>query len=144
MNLEDIRAELANLPDEVLSKPDTLFPVVLDYYQSSRIEGTSLEDDGDMLLFQWGSFDWGQGQWFEVDLTRQAIEADAEDGSIQQLRCTFRYESGDFSDIEAGNRWCYSPNEVEDFRLFVIGSATVRRASELTHTSLEIQIENAE
>jgi hypothetical protein len=29
----------------------------------------------DMLLYQWGSYDWGNGRYFEVNITRQFIEA---------------------------------------------------------------------
>ncbi|MET0857780.1 MAG: hypothetical protein ABWY27_13580, partial [Telluria sp.] len=32
----------------------------------------------DMLLYQWGSYDWGSGKYFEINITRQFVEAELE------------------------------------------------------------------
>lgn len=48
---------------------------------------------GDMLLFQWGTYDWGSGRRFELSITRQFIENDQQDDcAISQLSLTFKFE----------------------------------------------------
>lgn len=44
-----------------------------------------------MLLFEWGTFDWGDGPRFEVDITRHFIFGEGEDENIWQLwiKCQF-------------------------------------------------------
>ena len=144
MKLTDIQERISALPEEVLARPEKLFPVILEFYEDARIDDTSLEEDGDMLLFQWGSYDWGQGPSFELDLTRQAIPAGTEDPPILQLQCTYRYEPAYFQNVVPGNQWCYSPHELAEFRSFVLGSEAMRRAAGLTPASMDILLEDAE
>ena len=40
-------------------------------YRSASADGCDISSDGDMLLFPWGTFDWGDGDYFEIDVTRQ-------------------------------------------------------------------------
>lgn len=53
--------------------------LMLDFYSDERAEGCQIEEDGDMLLFQWGVYDWGEREHFEVNITRQFIEIGRED-----------------------------------------------------------------
>ena len=43
---------------------DALF----DFYRDNRADGAVFEqhDDADMLLFQWGTYDWGEGEHFSL------------------------------------------------------------------------------
>jgi hypothetical protein len=136
-----MEAMLATAP-ELRASPVTLFPMVLELYGRERIDRTAIDEDGDMLLFQWGVFDWGEGPRFEIDLTRQVIipEDDDEeaDQEIQQLRCTFRYEPEQFEDLLCGNRWCQTPEDLDAFRAFVHGSEALRRAS--LQTAVELRV----
>jgi hypothetical protein len=77
-----------------------------------------------MLLFQWGTYDWGQGEHFQLDLTRQLILNDeAEDEDIWQLSLTFLFDPvGDLKAVGAGNEWCQSPHALAQFRDRVRGS----------------------
>jgi hypothetical protein len=49
---------------------------MLDFYRNTRADDCSLDDDGDMLLFQWGTSDWGKGPEFDLGITRQFIRGD--------------------------------------------------------------------
>ena len=91
---------------------------MFEFYRSTRAADCSLEHDGDMLLFQWGTYDWGKGRHFELDITRQFIRdsGDDDDDDIWQLSLRFLFEP---NDLEPGNRWCRTPHELEDFARFV-------------------------
>jgi len=96
---------------------------MLDFYRQGRAEECLIDADGDMLLFQWGTYDWGEGESFEFDITRQLTVGDGEDEDIFQLSLTFKFEpTAPLRQLGAGNRWCHSPEELEEFRKFIYGS----------------------
>ena len=55
---------------------------MLAFYESMRFDDVDLAADGDMLLYQWGTYDWGRGASFEFDITRQLILGAGEDEDI--------------------------------------------------------------
>jgi hypothetical protein len=93
---------------------------MLSFYESVLPTGCTNEN-GDMLLFQWGTYDWGDGTRFEINITRQFIESAAEDDdAISQLRLTFRFPPDkDTAALGNGNRWCHSRSEIHPFREFI-------------------------
>src|SRR5262245_56106917 len=50
--------------------------LMLEFYRSVPVSGLVPEAEADMLLVQWGVFDFGHGEWFEFDVTRQFLELD--------------------------------------------------------------------
>jgi hypothetical protein len=115
--------------------------LMLDFYRDVRVEGCPLEDDGDMLLFQWGTYDWGHGPLFEFDTTRQFGESALEgDDAISQLSFTFHFTpSAQIDLLGQGSRWCYTPEGLSDFAAFIASTAVYRtvaefRASKVTLT----------
>lgn len=110
--------------------------LMLSFYEEERVAGCEVDDDGDMLLYQWGTYDWGEGETFDFDITRQLIGPGGEDEDIFQLSLTFRFAPTiDSRAIESGNRWCSRPNEVELFRDFIHKSAALRAVvNQVPHT----------
>jgi hypothetical protein len=112
----------------------------LEFYRSVRATDLAKGPGSDMLLFQWGIFDWGKGENFEVDLTRQFITASAlGDDAISQLRCTaFFSPTPELRAIPMANRWCRSVTEVEPFAAFIHQSAAYRAVS--ARAPLQVQL----
>lgn len=97
--------------------PDQVVDVMLQLYADQRAENCPVEEDGDMLLYQWG--DYGSG--FEWNLTRQFItNEETDDDAISQLSVTLMFR--DVASIESGNYWCSSPDELGEFRKFILAS----------------------
>jgi hypothetical protein len=118
------RLQAAGLTVETLT-PSAGIDAMLAFYEDERADGCDPEQDGDMLLFQWGAYDWGGGPAFEVDITRQFLAEGADEP--RQLSLTFRYPPETAPpDDEPGNQWCDSPGRLTDFRQFVAGSEAVR------------------
>jgi hypothetical protein len=99
--------------------------------------------DGDMLFFQWGTYDWGSGLNFELNITRQFIEeAKQDDDAISQLSLTFRFEPSAESDaLKPGNLVCEGPQAatvVRDFALkhpaFTLVADHRPKSAELRHS----------
>jgi hypothetical protein len=99
--------------------------------------------DGDMLLFQWGTYDWGSGKHFELNITRQFIEEDAQDdAAISQLTLTYKFEStSELESITAGNlisEGARAANVIRDFatkhQTFVLVADQRPKLVELNHS----------
>ena len=112
---------------------------MLTYYADERAEGCPFEDDGDMLLFEWGTHDWGEGPAFEVAITRQLIVPDDENEEPRQLGLTFRFDPPIGDGVREGNRWCRSPDELAKFRRFVTRSAALKAVAQQSAVSVGLR-----
>jgi hypothetical protein len=68
------------------------------------------EREGDGLLAQYGTYDWGGGEHFELDITRQLSFADrhGEYAGMKQLHCSFWFEPTDeLRALGAGDVWSF-------------------------------------
>jgi hypothetical protein len=111
---------------------------MIEFYRSTRADDCDLDRDGDMLLFQWGTYDWGQGRRSELDITRQFIPAGREDEDIWQLSLTFLFDPN----LNANeNRWCMSPTELDDFVAFVGSRAAYLATADGTPVAVELDFE---
>jgi hypothetical protein len=106
--------------------------LMLTLYREQRAKGCSLAEDGDMLLFQWGPREKGQKELFEIDITRQFIETDYTDGAMRQLSLAFRFPMHErLRGLATSDRWCRTPDELDEFRNFIQESAAWKAAAEL-------------
>ena len=101
--------------------------LMLDFYRDIRADGCELDADGDMLLFQWGTYDFTGERSFQFDITRQFTIAEPEDedddSAMSQRSFTFHFApSPQLDALKNGNRWCMSPDELEDFEPFITDS----------------------
>jgi len=73
--------------------------------------------------------DWGDGEHFEMSLSRQLIYGD--DARPWQLKLTYAYEpTGEFRALGSENRWCGSPDGLAEFCEAVEGSAAYKTAAD--------------
>jgi len=120
------RIEQAGTPMSDLTLAEGI-RLMLAFYRDVRADNCKLDEDGDMLLFQWGG---GQGS-FECDITRQFIVTHSEDDepAMSQLSFTFHFASSpQFGAIKSGNHWCYAPDGLADFDTFINTSEVLRAA----------------
>ncbi len=116
------RAGHSGLP----STPSAGIEAMSAFYSEVRAQDVDLESNGDMLLFQWGAYDWGRGELFEVDITRQFIRGRGDDQDIWQLHLTYRFEPLEgLRLIGKGNRWCAKPADVPAFASFIRAHAAI-------------------
>ena len=127
------------------SPPSVGIQTMLSFYQDRRVDGCDPTSDGDMLLFQWGTYDWGEGERFELDLTRQVILPDEEDDdAIWQLHLTYRFPtSPKLASLESGDRWCSAPEEISEFEEWVKGMPAYTETANQRASSVLVQYECA-
>jgi|SRR5579859_564885 len=117
-----------------------LISAAIQFYTTKPATGLSDNASSDMLLFQYGCYDWGDGESFEIDLTRQFIIAEeTDDDAISQLHLTAYFEPDDeLRKVGASNLWCKSPDEVSAFRGAVFETAALAAAMKRKSTKLQI------
>jgi hypothetical protein len=101
---------------------DSGVSAMVNFYLSSRVDDVvDISDGGDMLVFQWGTYDWGNGPSFEYDLTRQFIvDGYDDDDALWQLSLTLRFKSDSRNEaIGRGDRWCREPSQIDVFKEFI-------------------------
>ncbi len=84
------------------------FEQAVSFYENVTADGIQSEPDADMLLYQWGTYDWlGAGETFQINLTRQFVASFAdEDETMSQLLLTFHYPTTDATiTLNSGERW---------------------------------------
>jgi hypothetical protein len=120
--VEAAGASLTNL------SPELGFALMLSFYERVPAAGCS-GPSADMLLFEWGTYDWGEGESFELSLSRQFIELDGDgEDAISQLRLVFNYKpTPDLAVLGEGNRWCEFPDQIQDFGQRIKASAAYQR-----------------
>ena len=97
---------------------------------------------GDTLLYEYGVFDWGRGENFDLKITRQIvfeftnpIEAD---DHIIQISLIFRYEPNSFKDLSIMTQWACDLPAQQDIEQFALASAGFLRASAMSPRSIEL------
>ncbi len=125
----------------------TVVESMLAFYVDVRAEDVDVVEGGDTLLFQWGSYDWGERPSFDYDLTRQFIinsGVDYDDDAFWQLSLTIHFDPGSETDaIGRGERWCEHPAEADDVRSFIEASAATAYARRSSPASVELRFEQA-
>jgi hypothetical protein len=125
--------------------PEHGIDAMMEFYRSVRADDCDIDADGDMLLFQWGTFDWGDGGEFELDITRQFIPLEEGAGEISQLSLTFRFEpDSDLDELGKGNAWCHHPNELPEFDRDLRSSDAYLAVCARTDGEVELAQENVE
>lgn len=138
MNLRSVRKRFLDRLHEAGTELAALTPAVgieamLRFYQEERVAHCPPDEDGDLLLFQWGVYDWGDGDHFELNISRQLMTA-AGDGNeaVRQLSLTFRYPAEPpLRKLGDGSQWCDDPDAVETFGAILRKSKPFQAVQEL-------------
>src|SRR6185295_268715 len=99
------------------------------FYAEQRAEGADLDQDGDMLLYQWGVYGWDEPETFQVDITRQFMVTGEDEPYQLQLICYYKPTDA-FRKISASNQWCPSPGELAQFRKYIEASEAFKAVAD--------------
>jgi hypothetical protein len=108
--------------------------VMLAFYRQVRATDCPLDEDGDMILFQWGAYDFGEGETYRYDITRQFILSGSEgNDGMSQLSLTVHFPVTDaLRALKRGNRWCPSPAQADVLEQFIRSHEASVTVSSLT------------
>lgn len=111
-------------------------------FAAEPVDGIAPDAEADGVLAQFGTFDWGAGPAFELDMTRQLAfeDEDGEYDHMAQVTCTFRFPANDaLTALSESNLWSFDLTLDEFFAraLALPGFAKVATAG-VEPTELEI------
>lgn len=114
------------------SSPEQGFRQMFEFFKAVKLAGFERDDDGDMLLFQWGTYERDGRLVFLIDLTRQFYEVKlGEYVGTSQLAIAYYFEATPSSDlIGHGDRWLSGGDDVDEFVEFVMKSEAFLLAGE--------------
>ncbi|MRV71053.1 hypothetical protein GJ700_04885 [Duganella sp. FT92W] len=121
--------------------PRQMMDAVLEFYRTVPTVGLDQGPQADMLLYQWGVFNWGKGENFEFDLTRQFIEPNtSSDHGMSQLQFTANFApTSALRGIKVSNRWCESKSDVQKFASFIQASEAFKALKDITPVSMNLE-----
>jgi|ERR1700722_1955992 hypothetical protein len=129
------RAQLKNLSLDDL-KPEEGLPLMFDFYKEVRADGCLSPSDRDMLVFVWGTYDRGEGMYFQLKIARQfamEVVGGPEDGITTILHLTFYYPpTPALTGLRHGNRLCESTDELAEFISSVSNTAAYQAVASAT------------
>ena len=116
------------------------FDALFDFCSIAAAGAEPVDEDGDMLLYEWGTYDWGEGAAFEVCLTRQVIWDDEDRGlTIWQLRLVYRFDPPEVPPGHGkGTRWCANAESLREFREEVLRSDVLQAVQHLVPLSVAV------
>lgn len=125
---------------------DEAFGIMVAFYKDVPADDCPIDDDGDMLLFQSGSF--GPASAFEWSITRQLMpEADPDPGEVWQLelRTQLSAEAGAALSVDDGDaEWCDGPSGLDDFIALVASHPATVALRTLGALEFQLRFDNAE
>ncbi|MBL8022234.1 MAG: hypothetical protein JNM27_21340 [Leptospirales bacterium] len=117
--------------------PESTLDCVAGLYREHPAKDYDREEDGDMLLFQYGVYDWGSGENFEIDFTRQFYRED----EILQLRCTLYFPPNVGKRTATRNLWSTNCPTLNDWVRDVANSEGFLLAQSLKPKSYRVELE---
>ena len=115
------------------------------FYAEQRADDVAIDQDGDMLLYEWGVYDFDGPESFQLGVTRQFIVTD-EDEPYQdepyQLHLTLHFDpTSALRQLDRGSQWCRTPDELPDFRRLVESSAPFKAMADVKPSRVELRFE---
>jgi hypothetical protein len=117
--------------------PREAIAAMCDFYADERADGADLDEDGDMLLYQWGIYSFGKPEAFQIDITRQFMVADEDEPYQLHWTCFFKPTDA-LRKINSSNQWCSSPDELPQFRKFVEASDAFKAVGDSKPDRVEV------
>lgn len=132
-----LRARLGDLAEHDVA---SLVAAMLAFYRDVRFDVRPLDEGGDGLLFQWGVYDWGEGEHFELDITRQLLLESEEEP--WHLHLTMRFPALEtYRALGEESEWCFHPEGLGSFEALIAESMPMVVLSEERPDTVEIRYE---
>jgi hypothetical protein len=120
----------SHLADNNIS-PEIAIDAMIEFYGQNKSQTPAETPDNDMLLFQYGSYDWdGKGKKFELDITRQIT--DPKDDEFYQISLTLYYKTDDIGDIKSFNLWSIDKSTIADWITTIKSTEGFKQATSAT------------
>lgn len=115
--------------------------IVIDFYVNYEIKNVdSSIPDNDMLLFEYGIYDWqdGKGENFTIDITRQFYVESKESDGFSQLHLILYFDRAEFDSIEAANKWSIDFDSIDEWKNYVTNTEGFKLADGISSKAFDV------
>lgn len=134
-SLNELKKRLGQSID--IMTPRRALAVMLAFYAEQRFDDVEIDEDGDMLLYEWSIC---RSRQFSLSVTRQFIITDEDEPYQLHLRLYFPLTDA-LRQLKGGNEWCHSPDELPVFRQSIESSASFRALIDDQPLNVELYFE---
>ncbi|MEO7924946.1 MAG: hypothetical protein ABIR30_14780 [Chitinophagaceae bacterium] len=146
INRDNVKTAFEEKIKEVMSRHDlpllgNLLDSAIEFFENYKIENVSTDyPDEDMLLFEYGIFDWqdGKGENFTVDIARQYVMEIEPLVKYSTIHLMAYYNKEDFTTIEAFSKWSEDFDSISDFKEFVMNTEGFLQAEDKSFASYDV------
>ena len=127
------------LDDKILDL-NQVINVIINEYENIQIENIDQDNpDKDMLLFEYGNYDWnGNGLKFILSLKRQIFLKDMDECCYYGWRIFFKTK--DIGEINNFSKWCFNKNELMNWKSKIKSTKGFLKASEIKYETIEFEL----
>ena len=114
--------------------------VLINEYENIQIGNIDQENpDKDMLLFEYGNYDWdGNGLKFEISLKRQIFLKNIDECGYYGWRIFFKTKN--IGEINNYSKWCFNKNELANWKSIIKSTKGFVKASEIKYETIEFEL----
>jgi len=111
------------------------------FFQENKIKEKLEDKEEDMMLFQYGNYDWqdGKGKEFSFDLTRQFDDPNQDE--FIQLSLVLYYDVKEIGEIESFNSWSTEVHDLKAWETLIKGTKGYKKSKNLTPKRFQIYLE---
>jgi hypothetical protein len=115
--------------------------LMLAFYEHVHAPEGLLAEDGDVLQVEWGMYDCGETELFHFELSREFTEAGkADENRVSRFTLGLHYRpTFTLRALAAGNRWCWSPADIEAFKSEIRLSEVYRAVATLQPAEVALE-----
>lgn len=137
---EDVLKKRLGQPVDTIT-PRHAVNAMFEFYAEQRADDVVIDEDGDMLLYEWGVYGFTGPESFQFDITRQFIVTGEDEP--YQLHLTLHFAPTDaLRQFKNGNEWCHSPDGLPAFRQFVESSAPFGALADAKPSRVELYFDH--
>jgi len=139
--LEDIFARF--LDKQEMNAPAQALEAMFEFYQTVQILSKIDTPTQDMLLFQYGVYDWNDtGDNFEFNITRQVKSPYPGDDEYYQFSLTLLYEPEEIKPIESFDTWSIDFPDLTAWKNHIISTPGYQKAAQYSPYSFRVDLDH--
>ncbi|OJJ19498.1 hypothetical protein BKI52_22075 [marine bacterium AO1-C] len=131
------------LDNRAMNAPTQAIEAMLEFYHTIQILPEITDPEQDMLLFQYGVYDWNDtGDAFEFNITRQVESPDPKDDEYYQLSITLLYEPEEMKPVEAFSSWSADTADIPTWKQQILNSEGFQQAAKHQPYSFRVELDH--
>ena len=131
------------LDNKQMNAPTQAIEALLEFYRTVIILPEVEDPEQDMLLFQYGVYDWNDtGDTFEFNLTRQVASLEPGEDEYDQFSITLLYEPEEMEPIEAFSSWSTDAADIMTWKKQILQSIGYQQAIKYQPYSFRVELDH--